>query len=198
MSAESMKDVVRAEGEELCKLADALDYEALGRFEDLVRAGEGAVFFTGCGTSAMAARKCVHTFQVIGCRAFYLNPSDAVHGGLGAVEKGDVVVVISKGGTTKELMSFLPNLREKGAVIVAVGERPDSPIGAAADLFVRVKVDREPDTFNMLATASTLAVISAFDGVAISLMRDTGFSKAAFLVNHPSGDVGDRLATGRA
>lgn len=198
MSAESMKNVVLSEGEELCRLADTLDYEALRRFEDMVRAGEGAIFFTGCGTSAMAARKCVHTFQVIGRRAFYLNPSDAVHGGLGAVGEGDVVVVISKGGTTKELMSFLPNLREKGAAIVAVGEKPDSPIGATADLFLRVKIDREPDAFNMLATASTLAVISVFDAVAISLMRNTGFSKAAFLVNHPSGDVGDRLASGRA
>lgn len=197
MAARTLRDVVREEGEELVRLADRLDVDALARFEEMVRESTGALYFTGCGTSAMAARKCVHTLQVIGQRAYYLNPSDAVHGGLGAVGSEDAVVVISKGGTTKELISFLPNLREKGATIVAVGESEKSPIGLEADLFIKVKVDREPDAFNMLATASTLATIATFDAVAIALMRDTAFSKAEFLVNHPSGDVGDRLAEGR-
>lgn len=198
MSKETLEHVVTAEGEELIKLAKKLDFDVLDDLTDRIGSCEGAVFFTGCGTSAQAARKITHTFQVIGRRAFYLNPSDAVHGGLGAVHEGDIVVVISKGGTTKELTSFLPNLKEKDVTIVAVGEKPESPIGQAADVFVRVKVDREPDEFNMLATASTLAVIATFDAVAINLMRESHFSKQAFLVNHPSGDVGERLAEGRA
>lgn len=198
MATSSMADVVRMEGEELVKLADRLDADALEKLEQLIGSDEGVTFITGCGTSAAAARKCTHTLQVIGRRAFFLEPSDAVHGGLGAVHRGDTVVVISKGGATEELLSFLPNLKEKGATIVAVGERPDSPIGAAADLFVKVVIDREPDPFNMLATASTLATIATFDAIAIALMRDKNFSKSEFLVNHPSGDVGHRLAEGRA
>lgn len=197
MAAEIMRSVIREEGNELIKLADRLDLDAVKSFENIVRESKGLLYFTGCGTSAMAARKCVHTFQVIGQSAFYLNPSDAVHGGLGAIKGDDTVVVISKGGSTKELVSFLPNLQEKGATIVAVGEHEDSPIGRVANLFIKVEVDREPDTFNMLATASTLAAIATFDAVAIALMRDTGFTKAEFLANHPSGDVGRRLAEGR-
>lgn len=198
MSKETLEYVVNAEGEELIKLAKRLDLDVLDDLTTRIAECKGAVFFTGCGTSAQAARKITHTFQVIGQRAFYLNPSDAVHGGLGAVHEGDIVVIISKGGTTKELTSFLPNLKEKHVTIVAVGEKPESPIGQAADVFVKVKVDREPDEYNMLATASTMAVIATFDAVAINLMRESGFSKQAFLVNHPSGDVGDRLAAGRA
>lgn len=198
MSKDTLKFVVNAEGEELIKLADRLDLDVLQDLTERIAACQGAVFFTGCGTSAQAARKITHTFQVIGQRAFYLNPSDAVHGALGAVHEGDIVVVISKGGTTKELLSFVPNLQAKKVTIVGVGEKADSPLGEASDVFVKVKVDREPDEYNMLATASTMAVIATFDAVAINLMRESGFSKQAFLVNHPSGDVGDRLAEGRA
>lgn len=198
MGTDGLRRVIEAEAEQVSLLAQTIDYEALGRLRDLIGSCEGSVFLTGCGTSAMAARKAVHTLSVIGRRAFYLNPSDAVHGGLGVVRPGDVVVVISKGGGTAELTSFLPNLAEKGAIIVGIGERPDSAIGRASDLFVRIAVEREPDPYNMLATASTMAVIAALDAVAIDLMEGEGFSRESFLENHPSGDVGERLAQGRA
>lgn len=197
MDTEIMRGVILSEGQELIRLADAIDYKSLACLEEIIRVKGRNVFFTGCGTSAMAARKCSHTLQVIGSQAFYLNPSDAVHGGLGAVRENDVVVVLSKGGTTKELMAFLPNLHDKGVIIVVVGEKHESPIGKMADLFVKIRVDREPDAFNMLATASTLAVIAAFDALAISLMNETHFTRSAFLANHPSGDVGNRLAKGQ-
>lgn len=194
-----MREVVRVEGEVLIRLSDELDYEALARVRELVaglRATNGCLFFTGCGTSAQAARKMAHTFDVIEQRAFFLDPADAVHGALGAVHAGDVVVFISKGGRTAELTSFLPNVVEKGAHVVALGENPDTKLGRASEVFLRVKVEREPDEFNMLATASTLAAIAVFDAIAISLMGEEGFSKDEFLANHPSGDVGRRLAEG--
>lgn len=200
-AAEGMRRVVLMEGEELMRLAEALDYGAMGRVRDLLaslRKTDGCVFFTGCGTSAQAARKMAHTLSVIEQRALFLDPADAVHGALGSVHKGDVVVFISKGGSTAELVSFLPNVQEKGATVVALGERADSELGRAADVFLPVKVEREPDRFNMLATASTLAAIATFDAIAISLMEEAGFTKSEFLANHPSGDVGHRLAAGLA
>lgn len=199
--AARMRDVVRVEGEELVRLANELDYESLSRVRELVaglRTNGGCLFFTGCGTSAQAARKMAHTFDVIEQRAFFLDPADAVHGGLGAVHAGDVIVFVSKGGKTSELTSFLPNVVKKGAHVVALGENPETELGRAAEVFLRVKVSREPDEFNMLATASTLASIAVFDAIAISLMNEEDFSKEEFLVNHPSGDVGQRLAAGLA
>ena len=197
MGVDTLRRVIEAEAEQVTRLSQTIDYEALARLSELIASCEGSVFVTGCGTSAMAARKAVHTLSVVGQRAFYLNPSDAVHGELGVVRKGDVVILISKGGATAELTSFLPNLAEKGAIVVGVGEHPESPIGQASDLFLRVEIEREPDPFNMLATASTLAVIAALDAVAIDLMEGEEFSRAAFLENHPSGDVGERLAQGQ-
>ena len=80
-----------------------------------------------------------------------------------------------------------------GADLVYVGENESSSICKVADLFLKVKIEKEPDAYNMLATASTLAVISLFDAIAIYLEKNTSFSQEVFLVNHPSGEVGDRL-----
>ena len=102
--------------------------------------------------------------------------------------------MISKGGSTNELCSFLENLKSKEAFIVYVGENGDSKIGKSADLFLKIKIEKEPDEYNMLATASTLAVISDFDAIAIYIERNSSFSQKVFLENHPSGDVGDRLS----
>ena len=185
------KDIV--ESEELKKLSHYLDYRSVETLIEKIKDNEGNIFVSGCGTSAMAAKKIVHTFQVINQKAFYVNPSDAVHGGLGVVDKNDIFIVISKGGNTNELVSFVGNVKSKGAYLVYVGENESSSICKVADLFLKVKIEKEPDAYNMLATASTLAVISLFDAIAIYLEKNTSFSQEVFLVNHPSGEVGDRL-----
>lgn len=193
MIKEDIQFVIEAESQELKKLINSLDYDEIQTLVEKIKSVKGNIFFSGCGTSAMAAKKCVHTMQVINQKAFYLNPSDAVHGGLGAVDKNDIVIIVSKGGNTAELVSFLNNIKNKGSYIVYVGENEESKIGQAADLFLKVKVEKEPDAYNMLATASTMAVISLFDAISIYLEQNTSFSKKTFLVNHPSGEVGDRL-----
>ena len=194
MSKEIITSVIETEGREIQKLVDSIDFDVVEKLVDwITEHPEKNLFFTGCGTSAMAAKKIVHTFRVINQAAFYINPSDAVHGSLGAVGEGDMVFMISKGGSTKELTSFLDNVKAKKAQIVAVTEKEESVIAKAADILLKIKVEREPDEYNMLATASTMAVISVFDAIAINLMKTTGFSQKIFLDNHPSGDVGDRL-----
>ena len=194
MAAEIISKVIETEGSEISKLVKTVDLGVVDKIVNWITENQNKnIFFTGCGTSAMAANKIVHTFRVVNQKAFYVNPSDAVHGSLGAVKEGDIIFVISKGGNTKELTVFLDNMKAKKAVIVAVTENPDSIIAKTADILLKIKVDREPDAYNMLATASTMAVISVFDAIAINLMETTGFSQAIFLDNHPSGDVGDRL-----
>lgn len=194
---EELKSVIKAESEQLSHVAETVDYEILNQLIQLMQKNQ-KIFLTGCGTSAMAAKKITHTLQVVDRPAFYLNPSDAVHGGIGAVSEGDLVIVISKGGTTKELLSFVENIKNKKAILCSVTENESSPLAEASDLVLKIKVEKEPDAYNMLATASTLAVISVFDSAAIYLEKHSGFSKDTFLINHPSGDVGDRLSTGRA
>ncbi|AUJ30444.1 MAG: SIS domain-containing protein [Liquorilactobacillus hordei] len=193
---EQLKKVFEIEGNEISKLTSTLDFDVIADFCNLIDQTKGKIILTGCGTSAMAAKKAMHTLNVIGISAFFLSPSDAVHGALGAVKENDVVIFISKGGSTKELTAFLPNVKEKKAKIVAITEKKNSKIAQSADIIVPVHVEHEADSFNMLATASTLAVISLFDAIAVTLMGKESFTKDQFLVNHPSGDVGERLEKG--
>ena len=181
--------------EELNRLAGSISPEVFSNcVEILLRAGR--VVTSGCGTSAMAARKIAHTLSCIERPSFFLVPSDAVHGALGSVQPGDAAILVSKGGGTAELCALLPALSEKQVPVIAVTEKPDSPLGRAAKLVVPIKVRREADAFNMLATTSTMAVIAWFDAVCIALMEESGYTRAQFAVIHPGGAVGSRLLDG--
>jgi D-arabinose 5-phosphate isomerase GutQ len=182
-----------AEAEALRQLSEGVDPFALGQCVDVLAACSGRVLTAGVGTSAAAARKIAHSLCCIERPAAFLSPGDAVHGGLGLVRQEDVIIAISKGGNTREIVNLLEAVHQKGAFLVGVTEREDSALGAASDLWLRVRVAREPDPFNMLATASTLAVIAVFDAVCIALMQRTGYTRRQFAVIHPAGAVGDRL-----
>ena len=156
----------------------------------------GRILTTGCGTSAAAAKKIAHSLCCIERPAAFLAPGDAVHGGLGLVQANDVVIAISKGGSTPEITHMLPAIKTKKAFLIGVTENGESVLAKQSDLWLRVKVEREPDPFNMLATASTMAVIAVFDAVCIALMRTTGYTREQFTVIHPGGAVGRRLARG--
>ena len=185
--------VWEAEASEVARLGRTLDARALTRCVELLAGCRGRILTTGCGTSAAAARKIAHSLCCIERPAAFLSPGDAVHGGLGLVQPDDVVIAISKGGGTREIIHLIPSVKAKRARLIGVTEDPDSVLAREADLLLRVKVEREPDDFNMLATASTLAVIAVFDAVCIALMRVTGYTREQFALIHPGGAVGDRL-----
>jgi KpsF/GutQ family protein len=188
--------VWEAEAAAVGELKETIEPIAFERCVRTLARCRGRVLTTGCGTSAAAARKIAHSLCCIERPATFLSPGDALHGGLGLVQPGDVVVVISKGGSTRELAEMLPGIKAKDAFIIAVTEDPKSRIGQAADLVLRVKVEREPDPFNMLATASTMAVVALFDAICICLMRTTGYTREQFARIHPGGAVGKRLLRG--
>ena len=189
----SINHTFETESKEIERLADTVDEEIIEKIIDKIIDCKGKIVITGCGTSAMAARKIVHSMNVIDLPAIYLNPSDAVHGALGVVDEKDIVIFISKGGNTGELTSFIDNVRNKKAFIITVSENEDSTLVRGSDLFLKVRIEREPDQFNMLATASTLAVISVFDAICIAIMNEKHFSRESFKLNHPGGAVGERL-----
>ncbi|MBQ1567959.1 MAG: SIS domain-containing protein [Erysipelotrichaceae bacterium] len=182
-----------AEAKQIERIKETIDQDVLEKIIDRIIKCPGKVIITGCGTSAMAARKIVHSLSVIDIPSVFLNPSDAVHGSLGVVQKDDIVIFISKGGNTDELVSFIDNIRDKKAFIITVSENEGSILAEKCDLFLKVKIEREPDEYDMLATASTLCVIAVFDAICIALMKYTDFSKEKFLLNHPKGAVGERL-----
>ncbi|MGO3610614.1 MAG: SIS domain-containing protein [Enterococcus gilvus] len=189
----SMLNTLSIEADTITKLSETVDMDVLTTLVEKIGEKQGKVIVSGCGTSGAAAKKIVHSLSCVSVPAVYLNPADAVHGSMGIITDKDIVIVISKGGNTIELTNLLDSFKAQKAYIVGVGENSDSTIGKYADLFLKISVDKEPDTFNMLATASTLAVMSTFDAVCIALMTYTGFTKEQFGINHPGGAVGDRL-----
>ena len=191
-----IKRTTHAEADAVKAAADALDGGEAVKAAKAIAACRGKIITSGCGTSAMAAKKVAHSLCCIERPALFLSPADAVHGGLGVLQKNDILVLISKGGNTAELKPLIRACKTKGATIIGVSENPESAIAQNADIYLKVKVEREPDEFNMLATASTLAVISVFDGICIALMQMTGYTREQFAVIHPGGAVGDRLLSG--
>jgi KpsF/GutQ family protein len=175
------------------RLRESIDPEALTQCVKAIAGCQGRVLTTGCGTSAAAARKIAHSLCCIERPALFLAPADALHGGLGLAQPADIAILISKGGNTREIVNLLSPLKAKHVPIIGVTENPDSAVGRAADLLLRVKVQREPDEFNMLATASTMAVIAVFDAICIALMKVTRYTQNQFAVIHPGGAVGERL-----
>ena len=178
---------------ELARMYDYLDPRTFSQCVAMLAGCRRRIVTSGCGTSGLAARKVAHSLSCIERPSFFLPPSDAVHGALGSVQTGDIAVLISKGGNTGEITALLPALATKGVKVIAVTEEPLSTLGLAADLVIPVKVQREADEFNMLATTSTLAVVAYFDAVCVALMHETGYTKDQFAVIHPGGAVGERL-----
>lgn len=188
-----IKRCIAIESQQLAQLESSLEEEALLSVVEALRACKGKIIASACGTSAMAARKIVHSLSCVEMPALFLSPADAVHGGLGVLQEEDILLLISKGGNTQELFPLISACKTKKALLIGVSENDSSTIAKQADIYLKIKVEREPCRFNMLATASTLAVISVFDAICLALMQITGYSREQFAVIHPGGAVGKRL-----
>ncbi|MDY0096200.1 MAG: SIS domain-containing protein [Candidatus Vecturithrix sp.] len=186
-------DVWMVGSQSLADLKDTLDQDVFARCIKVLADCQGRILTAGVGTSAAAARKIAHSLCCIERPSFFLSPGDAVHGELGAAQMGDVAILISKGGGTQEIVNLLSALRAKKIFIIGVTENEQSVLANASDLVLKVKVEREADAFNMLATTSTMAVVAVFDAICIALMYYTNYSREQFAVIHPGGAVGERL-----
>lgn len=192
----SMKNTWAIESQSISNLANYVSKDAIMQVVKLIGDCKGRIIVSGCGTSAAAARKIAHSLCCIERPACYLNPADAVHGALGLLQEDDIFILISKGGNTGEIVSMIPACKQKRAKLIGVTENPSSILGRESDIVLNIKVEKEPCPFNMLATASTLAVIATFDAICIALMFYTNYTREQFAIIHPKGAVGERLLKG--
>ncbi len=169
-----------------------LDKEAFAKAVDAL-ANCDRIITSASGSSGVAAKKFAHTLCCIERPAQFLPPCEAMHGGLGAVQKGNVVVLVSRGGKTSELLPVLDVSMKKGAFIIGVTENLDSPIGRNSDIILPMHIAREADKYNMQATASFVATIALFDALIGALVEETNYQKEQFALIHPGGAVGERL-----
>ena len=189
----SIKKTITIEAGSVKALLNSLDMEKARALVDILAGCKGKIILAGCGTSGAAAKKIAHSLSCVEIPSLFLSPADSVHGGLGVLKKEDVLILISKGGNTKEIIAYIPACKEKKAFLVGVAEDEGSILAKNSDLFLKIKVEKEPCPFGMLATASTMAVVAVFDAIAIALMQKTGYTKDQFRLIHPGGAVGGKL-----
>ncbi len=188
-----LRKAMKDEASALMHLADFFEADQMAEVVNLLAAHKGHVFTSACGTSGVTARKIAHTLSCLEIPTVFIAPSDAVHGALGKVQSGDIMIFISKGGKSHELSPMLKACKTKGVIVITTTENPQSELALGSDYVVPMNINYEADPFQMLATSSTLAAMSIWDAIAITLVEMTEFTKAKFKVIHPGGAVGEKL-----
>lgn len=183
---------VDTEGKEVLSVAGYLDEKAFAAAVDAL-AKANRIMTCASGSSGIAAKKFAHSLCCIELNAMFMPPSEAVHGGLGGLKKGDVMVMVSRGGKTAELMPIISVCNKKGAILIALTENPDSPLAKNADIVIPLKIERESDSLNIMATASFIATVAIFDALLAALIIETGYTLEQFALIHPGGAVGEML-----
>lgn len=145
------------------------------------------------GTSGIAAKKFSHSLCCIERPALFLAPSEAVHGGLGCIKKGDVIVMVSRGGKTGELMPIIDVCSEKQAILIGITENLDSVLAQKSQIVIPMKIERESDKLNIMATTSFVVTIAIFDALLTAIMNETDYKLEQFALIHPGGAVGNKL-----
>ena len=160
---------------------------------ELMLENKGNLVFTGIGKSAIIAQKIVATMNSTGTTAVFMHAADAIHGDLGIVREGDVVVVLSKSGETPEIKVLVPLIKLRGNKIVAIVGNRDSYLAAQADYVLDVTVGEEAIPGSLAPTSSTTAQLVMGDALALVLMHCRGFSTEDFAKFHPGGSLGKQL-----
>ena len=197
------ENVVRIEAEALRELADRIAgpmAEAFNRAIDLLYACRGRVVVTGMGKSGIIARKIAATLNSTGTPAFYMHPVEAVHGDLGMVVAGDVVVALSASGETEEILRLLATIKRLQVPLISmtcdeVGAGTKiSTLVSAADVALDCSIAKEACTLGLAPTASTTTMLALGDALAMALAEKRGFKEEDFANLHPGGKLGKRLA----
>lgn len=189
--AEIGKEVLKKEAEALLAVTERLG----DSFDAAVRAINdctGRVVLTGIGKSGLISKKIASTFSSVGIPALYLHPADSLHGDLGMVQKGDVLLIISNSGETEELIKILPWIKRMDITTVVFTGNARSTIGEYGDIVLDVKVD-EACPFNIVPTCSTTVALAMGDALAIASMRERNFKVDDFALLHPGGALGRSL-----
>ena len=197
------ENVVRIEAEALRELADRIAgpmAEAFNRAMDLMYACRGRVVVTGMGKSGIIARKIAATLNSTGTPALYMHPVEAVHGDLGMVVAGDVVVALSASGETEEILRLLATIKRLQVPLISmtcdeVGAGTKiSTLVSAADVALDCSIAKEACTLGLAPTASTTTMLALGDALAVALAEKRGFKEEDFANLHPGGKLGKRLA----
>lgn len=188
-----IRRVIACEAESLRRVHDAVN-ASYARAVELLAACRGKVILTGVGKSGAIAQKIAATFSSTGTPAVYLDPTEAMHGGIGLVQRHDLVLALGKSGESDELSALLPHLRARGAKLIALTANAKSTLARRATIVLHMPIMEEACPLNLAPTSSTTVALAVGDALAVALMKRRGFGAGDFALNHPGGRIGRRLS----
>ena len=200
MNAPTPAQLIRIEAEALLRLAARLEDGMSAHFAravDLVvdcGGRRGRVVVTGIGKSGIIAQKLVATFNSTGTPALFLHPAEALHGDLGMLAKGDLVLALSSSGETEEILRLLPTLKRIGDALISFCCAMNSTLALASDVALDLSVEQEACGMGLAPTASTTVMLALGDALAIAVSLKKGFRAEDFADLHPGGKLGRKLA----
>jgi arabinose-5-phosphate isomerase len=186
------KRVLEVESAAILGLVEHLDHFFVDVVE-LINGSNGRVVTMGLGKSGIICKKISATLASTGTPSFFLHPAEAIHGDLGMIVRGDVVLAISNSGETEELIRLLPNIKRIGAEIVAMTGNPASTLAKNADYHLSAAISKEACPLGLAPTASTTATLALGDALAMALLVRKGFKEEDFAFLHPGGKLGKRF-----
>jgi arabinose-5-phosphate isomerase len=192
MPRDTARRVLEIEAQAILELVPRLD-ESFDRAVELLYACPGRVVVTGMGKSGLIAQKISATLASTGTPSLYLHPVEAVHGDLGRIVKGDVLLAISASGDTEEILALVPQVKRLGSPLVAMTGNPRSSVAQAADVNLDVSIRQEACPLGLAPTASTTAALAMGDALSMALIERRGFTVDDFAVLHPGGRLGKKL-----
>jgi arabinose-5-phosphate isomerase len=192
MIREKAKEVIRKEAEAVAGLEKKID-ENFVKAVELILNSKGRVIVTGIGKSGIIGKKIAATLTSTGTAAFFLHPTEGIHGDLGMVQKNDVVIAISKSGGTDELYQLIPLFKRLGVPIITLTGNPNSAVAEKSDVVIDVSVAHEACGNDLVPTSSTTAALVMGDALAIALLDERHFSSEDFALLHPGGHLGRKL-----
>jgi arabinose-5-phosphate isomerase len=188
-----VRELLEIEADAITRAAERLDDETVDAAVQILLESEGKIVVSGVGKSGVIAQKIAQTLTSTGSPSYFLHPSDAMHGGLGVVADGDVVIALSNSGETDELLAILPSIRHRGAKTISIVGNMDSRLAAQSDIALDASVDCEACPLNLAPTASTTVALAIGDAIAMALMEAKNLTEDDFAFNHPAGRLGKRL-----
>ena len=184
--------MLEIEGNAVHALRSRVDHKFLKAVE-LLETCRGRVITTGIGKSGIISKKIAATFSSTGTAAYFVHPSEGVHGDVGVIQSEDVVVGLSHSGETPELLRLLERIRRLGSTLIALTGVPDSSLAETANITLDCSVESEACPLNLAPTASTTATLALGDALAMVLLTRKGFKEEDFANLHPGGELGKRL-----
>ncbi len=193
-ASDMARRVLRIEADAVAALIGRID----GHFEravQLILSRSGRVVVTGIGKSGHIGRKIAATLASTGTPAYFVHAAEAAHGDLGMITPDDVVIALSNSGTSEEVLTIVPQVKRRGASLIALTGNPASTLAREADVHLDAGVAEEACPLNLAPTASTTAALALGDALAVALLDARGFSASDFASAHPGGALGRRLLT---